>query len=155
MHRRAVSAGFGTVMNGIVWEEARHQMEMLAEFWIEQEKGVVGVVREWTSTLALHVISSGFFGRRLEWGDYRSEVGGGVPEGHRLTLDKALSLMLGRLATVFMTPRVLLGRLPGRMFREASVGFEEVTRYFAELKRGASEDLEGLARKRNKTILGG
>ena len=151
-HRRAVSAGFGNAMNKIVWEEAQHQTETLATHWIAKEGSVIPIIRSWTSTLALHVISSGFFGKRLEWDDYGTSTA--LPPGHQLTFDKALFTMLGRLATVFMTPRVLLGKLPGKMFKEANEGFTEVTKYFQELRAGAAENIEELVGKRNKTILG-
>ena len=151
-HRRAVSAGFGNAMNKIVWDEAQHQIETLATHWTEKEGSVIPVIRSWTSTLALHVISSGFFNKRLEWDDYESATA--IPPGHQLTFDKALFTMLRRLATVFMTPRALLGKLPGKMFKEAHEGFTEVTKYFQELRSGAAENTEELARKRNKTILG-
>ena len=62
--------------------------------------------------------------------------------------------MLVRLATVFMTPQVLLGKLPGKMFKEANEGFTEVTEYFQELRAGAAKNGEELVGKRNKTILG-
>ena len=77
-----------------------------------------------------------------------------MPPGHQLTFDEALFTMLRRLATVFMTPRALLGKLPGKMFKEAHESFTEVTRYFQELRSGAAENIEELAGKRNKTILG-
>ena len=151
-HRRAVSAGFGNAMNKIVWDEAQHQTETLATHWIEKHGSVIPVIRSWTSTLALHVISSGFFNKRLEWDDYGSAAA--MPPGHQLTFDEALFTMLRRLATVFMTPRALLGKLPGKMFKEAHESFTEVTRYFQELRSGAAENIEELAGKRNKTILG-
>ena len=53
-----------------------------------------------------------------------------------------------------MTPRALLGKLPGKMFKEAHEGFTEVTKYFQELRAGAVENIEEFAGKRNKTILG-
>ena len=71
-----------------------------------------------------------------------------------MALDKALFTMLGRLATIFVTPRALLARLPGEMFREAYTSFTEVTKYFEEFRSGAAENMEFLASKRNKTILG-
>ena len=153
IHRRAVSTGFGNAMNKIVWDEAQHQTMTLATHWLEQEGAIIPVIRSWTSTLALHVISSGFFNKRLEWGDYESESA--LSPGHELTLDKALSTMLSRLATVFMTPRALLGRLPGKMFNEAHQAFSEVTKYFQELRLGVMDgNMKDLASKRNKTILG-
>ena len=151
-HRRAVSAGFGNAMNKTVWEEAQHQTETLATRWTEKEGSIIPVIRSWTSALALHVILSGFFNKRLEWDDYGTTKA--LPPGHRLTFDKALFTMLGRLATVFMTPRALLGKLPGKMFKEAHEGFTEVTKYFQDLRAGAVENLEELTGKRNKTILG-
>ncbi|MCJ1405148.1 hypothetical protein MMC11_008374 [Xylographa trunciseda] len=150
-HRRAVSAGFGNAMNKIVWEEAQHQTETLVTHWIAKEGAVIPVVRYWTSRLALHVISSGFFGKRLEWDDYESsEV---LSSGHHLTFDEALLTLLARLTTVFMTPRALLGKIPGKTFKEAHSGFTEVTKYFQELRAGAAENIDELAGKRDKTIL--
>ena len=139
-------------MNKIVWDEAQHQTSTLATHWATRENSIIPVIRYWTSTLALHVISSGFFGRRLEWDDYRTSKA--LPAGHQLTMEKALFTMLGRLATIFMTPRALLGKMPGKMFREAHEGFTEVTKYFQELRAGATQDIEELVQKRNKTILG-
>lgn len=139
-------------MNKIVWDEAQHQARTLAVHWMEKEDSTIPVIRSWTSSLALHVISSGFFNQRLDWNDYGSEKA--LPPGHRLTFDNALFTMLKRLATVFMTPRALLGKLPGVMFKEAHESFTEVTKYFQELKAGATENIEDLAGKRNKTILG-
>lgn len=151
-HRRAVTAGFGNAMNKSVWKEAQHQTATLATHWIEKEGAVIPIVRSWTSTLALHVISSGFFNKRLEWGDYGTARA--IPPGHTLTLDTALSTMLKRLATVFMTPRVLLGKIPGKMFKEAHEAFANVTKYFQELRSGAAQNIDQLARKKDKTILG-
>lgn len=151
-HRRAVSAGFGNAMNKIVWDEARHQAEALATHLISKEDSIIPVVRDWTLRLALHVLSSGFFGKQLEWDDYGTSKA--LPSGHHLTFSEALFTMLKHLATVFMTPRALLSKLPGKMFKEAHEGFTEVTKYFQELRSGASENIRELVGKRNKTILG-
>ena len=151
-YRRAVGAGFGNAMNKIVWDEAQHQIKTLAIHWIDKESSVIPVIADWTSTLALHVVSSGFFNKRLEWEGHESTSN--EAPGHRLTFDQALSTMLKRLAIIFMTPRVLLRQLPGAKFREASESFTEVTRYFQELRSGAMEHMEEIARKSNKTILG-
>ena len=138
-------------MNKIIWEEAQQQTESLANHWIAKGS-IIPVIRFWTSTLALHVISSGFFGKRLGWDD--ADTGKTLPPGHQLTFDKALSTLLRRLATVFMTPRTLLGKVPGKMFREAHESFTEVTKYFQKLRAGAEENIQDLVSKRNKTILG-
>ena len=77
------------------------------------------------------MISSCFFGKRSEWDDHgTSRV---LPSEHQLTFDEALHTMLGRLATVFMTPRVLFGKLPGKIFKDAHESFSEVTKYVHEL----------------------
>ena len=62
--------------------------------------------------------------------------------------------MLSRLATIFMVPRVLLHHLPGKMFKEASVGFSEMTVYLHELRDNAEKNLEQVQRKRNRSLLG-
>ena len=117
-------------MTKIVWDEAQHQTETLATYWIEKQGSVIPIIKSWTSTLALHVISSGFFNKRLEWDQYGTASE--IPPGHQMALDKALFTMLRRLATIFVIPRALLARLPGEMFREAYQSFTEVTMYFEE-----------------------
>ncbi|KAI9692657.1 MAG: hypothetical protein M1820_009491 [Bogoriella megaspora] len=150
-HRRAVTAGFGSAMNNRVWQEAQRQSETLVTYLLESKKAVVPDIRYWTSKLALHVISSGFFNKRLEWADQGTAHE--VPSNHQLSLDKALFMMLDRLAIIFMTPRALLGKLPGRAFREAYLSYTEMTKYLEELQDGAVDDIEEVANKRDKTIL--
>ena len=151
-HRRAVSAGFGTAINKIAWEEAQHQTEMLVNYWIEKENSTISVIRHWTSQLALHVLSSGVFNKRLEWSNRGTAKA--VPTGHQWSFEKALPTMLEHLATIFVTPRALLGRLPGKKFQEANIGFTEMTKYLQELQVGATDNMKELANKRSKTLLG-
>ena len=150
-HRRAVSAGFGSAMNTRVWEEALYQTETLASRWLQMENAVIPDIRKWTSKLALHVISSGFFNKRLNWDEGAAED---IPSGHEWAFDKALFTMLDRLAVIFMTPRLLLGRFPGQASYEAYMGYKEMTMYLGELQSGVTNDMQELAGKRDKTILG-
>ena len=53
-----------------------------------------------------------------------------------------------------MTPRLLLGKLPGKMFEEAHEGLTEVSKYFQELRAGVAAHIEELAGKGDKIILG-
>jgi cytochrome P450 len=151
-HRKAVSAGFGSAMNARVWEEAQHQTESLAIHWLESDTDVLPDIRKWTSKLALHVISSGFFNRRLEWNNQGTAKE--VPPGHEWTFDKALFTILDRLAVIFMTPRAMLGKFPGQASHEAYMAYTEMTNYLEELQASVTDDMQALASKRNKTILG-
>lgn len=151
-HRRAVTAGFGPTMNRTVWEETQHQTETLATHWIQNHGAVVPVVRYWASRLALYIISSGFFGMRIEWGD-----GGGtqsLPPGHQISLDTALPKFLECLSIFFMVPTALLARLPWKNFQDAHLGFIETTKYLEEFRAGVLNNVEAVAAKPNKTILG-
>ena len=151
-HRRAVTAGFGPVMNRTVWEETQHQTETLAAHWIDKHGAVIPVVRHWTSRLALHIISSGFFDLRIEWDDDRSTKS--LPPGHQIALDEALPTFIERLSIFFMVPKVLLGRLPVKKFKDTHLSFTETTKYFEEFRAGVLNNIEIAADKKNKTILG-
>ncbi|KAH8653178.1 cytochrome P450 [Tricladium varicosporioides] len=150
-HRRAVTAGFGPVMNRTVWEETQHQTETLASHWIEKHGAVVPVVRYWTSRLALHIISSGFFGMRIEWDDDGTTKP--LPPGHQITLDTALPKLIECLSIFFMVPTALLGRLPGKKFKDTYQSFTETTKYLVEFRAGVLNNVESVAAKINKTIL--
>ena len=151
-HRKAVSAGLNSSMNNVVWEETRHQTEALAAHWVDTMNSKIPVIRRWTLSLALHVISSSFFNKRIEWADHESTAT--LEPGHKMTLDKALFTLLARLSTVFMTPKAILGKLPGTMFEEAHAGFTEVTKYFQELRAGALNNIGEIANKKHKSLLG-
>ena len=150
--RQPATAGFGPVMNRTFWEETQHQTEMLAAHWIHNYGAVVPVVRYWTSRLSLHLISSGFFDVRIEWDDDGTKKA--LPPGHQMTLDTALPRLIECLSVVFMVPRVLLGRLPGKKFKDAHVSFTETTNYLEEFRAGVLNNVEAVAAKKNKTILG-
>lgn len=150
-NRRAVTAGFGSGINKIVWNETKYQTEALITHWIKAEGSVIDVMREWTVRLALHVLSSGFFNHRLEW-DGRVKIS--VPFGHTMTFDEALPALLKHLGLVYVTPKALLDKLPGKMFKEAHTSFTEVTRYFHEFYEQAASNIQEIAAKRYKSILG-
>lgn len=150
-HRRAVTAGFGPVMNRTVWEETQHQTETLASHWIENHRAVVPVVRYWTSRLALHILSSGFFGMRIEWDDDGTTKP--LPPGHQITLDTALPKLIECLSIFSMVPTALLGRLPGKKFKDTYQS-TETTKCLAEFRAGVLNNVEAVAAKTNKTILG-
>jgi hypothetical protein len=77
-----------------------------------------------------------------------------LPTGHQTTLDTALPGLIESLSVVFMVPRVLLGRLPGKKFKDAHLSFTEITKYLEEFWAGVLSNVEAVAAKKNKTILG-
>jgi hypothetical protein len=78
-----------------------------------------------------------------------------LPTGHQTALDTALPGLIEFLSVVFMVPRVLLGRLPGKKFKDAHLSFTEITKYLEEFWAGVLSNVEAVAAKKNKTILGG
>lgn len=151
-HRRAVTAGFGPLMNRTVWEETQHQTETLAAHWIEKHRALVPVVRHWTSRLALHIISSGFFDLRIEWDDESTSER--LPPGHQISLDTALPTFIEGLSIFFMVPKSLLGRLPVKKFKDTYLSFTETTKYFEEFRATVLNNIKTAADKKNKTLLG-
>jgi hypothetical protein len=77
-----------------------------------------------------------------------------LPAGRQSTLDTALPGLIECLSVVFMVPRVLLGRLPGKKFKDAHLRFTETTKYLEEFWAGVLNNVEAVAAKKNKTILG-
>ena len=152
-HRRAVTADFGPIMNRTVWKETQHQTETLAAHWINNHGAVVPVVRHWTSRLALHIISSGFFNMRVEWDDEGAIKP--LHQGHQIPLDTALLTFCHRLSVFFVVPTAILRRLPGEKFKSTYLSFVELTKYLDEFRAGVLNNVEAVVSKKNKTILGG
>lgn len=149
-HRRAVTAGFGPVMNQTVWKETKHQTETLATHWIEKHQAVIPVVRYWSSRLALNIICSGFFGMKVEWDNNNTPL----PAGHNIALNAALPKLIENLAIYFTVPTALLSRLPVKKFQDTYQSFTEITAYLDEFRAQVLKNVEAVTAKKNKTILG-
>lgn len=110
-------------------------------------------MKDWSSRLALHVISAVFFRKSLGWSDYthNSEP---APPGHRISYEQALMTVLARLGVLYITPRALLGVLPMKRVREAHVAFTEWTKYMQEIRQDTVARLDEIAGQRSKIILG-
>ena len=151
-HRKVLATGFNPAINTTVWEETQFQADTLVSVWL-RDGSVVKSVKEWTSRLALHVIVSGFFHKRLTWEEY-DDKSTGIPPGHQLAFEEALFGVVTRLATIATTPRALLGKIPFRFFREPYVAFTEWTKYMEELRDNALTGLEETKTKKRRSILG-
>jgi cytochrome P450 len=150
-HRKAVTAGFGPAMNHTVWKETQSQTQTLARHWVEDHQAVIPVVRYWTSRLALHIICNGFFGMKVEWhGDNKTPS----PAGHKIALDAALPKFIENLAIYVTVPTALLGRLAVKKFKDTYESFTEITTYLDEFRAQVLDNVEAVAAKKNKTILG-
>lgn len=158
IHRKVVTAAFNQGSNKAVWKESILQSHTLVDRWIEREQSIVPVVKKWTSRLALHVISSLFFDKHLDWKldhDTSKANRSSVKDGpHRIGYEEALFTVLERLGTIYVTPKALLKRLPGKFFQEASTAYTEWTRYMEELRDETVARLDDIATKKNKSILG-
>ena len=151
-HRKVVAGAFSPAINRSVWEEAKQQTESLVAHWIDHQASIISVARHWTSRLALHVITAVFFDMRLSWDDDRNPRP--LPAGHDLHFHEALFHMLKHLLTIYVTPRKLLGMLPGQFFTKTHLSLTETTKYFRELHDGTTENLEEVLAKKRKTLLG-
>lgn len=152
-HRKVVSYGLNPSSLPTVWKEAIHQTDALVARW-RQDAYVVPVAKTWMSRLALHVIASVFFDARLEWREYEDlREDRPAAEGYRMSFASALFTVLKRLGLIFMVPRAVLRVVPLKAFRETYVALMDWTGYMQELRAKASQDVEEVAKKRNKTIL--
>lgn len=151
-HRKVMATGFNPAINTTVWEESQFQADTLASVWM-RDGSVVRSVKDWTSRLALHVIVSGFFHKRLTWEEY-ADGANSIPTGHQLGFEEALFGVLGRLATIATIPRSWLRSIPLKFFREPYVAFTDWTKYMEELQDNALARLEQTKSKRNRSILG-
>jgi cytochrome P450 len=150
-HRKAVTAGFGPTMNHTVWKETQSQTQTLATHWVEDHQAIIPVVRYWTSRLALHIICKGFFGMKVEWqGDNKTPL----PARHKLALDAALPKFIENLAVYVIVPSILLSRLPVKKFQDTYESFTEITTYLDEFRAQVLDNVEAVAAKKNKAILG-
>lgn len=151
-HRKVLATGFNPAIDTTVWEETQFQADTLLSVWM-RDGSIVPSVKQWTSRLALHVITSGFFHKRLTWEEYDdgSKV---VPPSYQLGFEEALTRVITRLATIATTPRALLGKIPLKFFREPYVGFIDFTKYMEELRNVAVARLEETKSKKKRSILG-
>jgi cytochrome P450 len=150
-HRRVITAGFNPATYNLAWKESLHQTGTLTDRWIE-EGSVIPVVKKWTSLLTLHVISGAFFHKSLEWKDY-TQYTMPTPPGHQISYEEALFTVLKRLGYIFLTHRALLGKLPGKGFKEAALAFTQWTKYMQELREQTAARIEEVAAKKNKSVL--
>ena len=151
-HRRVIVSGFTPSTNANVWKETTQQTKSLVEHLLKQGS-IVPVVKHWTSNLALHVISAVFFRKSLGWDEYTRDSTP-APAGHQISFEQALFTVLARLGVLYVTPRVLLGILPMKRFREAHTAFTEWTKYMQELSDETIARAEEIADKKDKSILG-
>lgn len=150
-HRKVVTYGLNPSTLPVVWSEAIHQTETLVERWAADQY-IIPVLKHWTSRLALHTIASVFFDLKLEWKEY-SQTDRVSADGYRISFASALFTVLAHLGLIFMVPRALLRVIPFQAFRETSIALTDWTKYMQDLRAKATNNIEEVAKKRNKTIL--
>lgn len=153
LYRKIVTSGLGHSINLRAWYESISQTENLIAHWTQNHSSLITNMDEWTSKLSLHVLAHGFFDTSMSWNDSSDAVSVQTP-GHGLTFDRALRTTVRHLATILLTPRLLLDLLPFKAIKEASIGFKEMTQYLDEMRDKASLQIETFVDKKNKTLLG-
>lgn len=151
-HRKIISYGLNSINLPGVWKETIHQTRTLIGRW-EEDNFVVEVAKEWTSRLALHVISSVFFDHPMDWSEYETDSNSKLPGGFQMTFDHALFHVIESMAILFMLPRKLLRFLPFKATQQADIAFKDLTKYMKELRQKAKDKIEEVAAKRHKNLV--
>lgn len=146
-HRRVVNAGFTPSTHATVWEEASVQAQTLIDHWISLGSAVP-VVKTWMSKLALHVVSSTFFHKKMTWSQ-----GDPVPAGHQMGFEQALDSVIRNLQLIVLL-KDRFGWLPFNKTKEAHIAFVEWTAYMKELRQIILDRLDETTKKPNKSLLG-
>lgn len=150
-HRKIVTYGLNPSNLPTVWRETIHQTETLIARWSEGDL-IVPVIKQWTSRLALHVISSVFFDYRMDWREYSASDAASVC-GYHISFASALFTVLKHLGLIFMVPRALLSRLPFQACKETYIAFVDFTKYMQDLRAKALGKIDEVSAKPRKTIL--
>jgi cytochrome P450 len=149
MHRRVVTSAFTPGMNAAVWKETMSQTEMMLNKML-RDGGIVPVIKHWTSRLALHVINGVMYRKSLSW----EESTEAVPAGHTMSYQRAMFGVVERLATLFMIPIGVLRRIPLKYFSDAGEAYDEWTKYIKEEMAKTVKELDSVAQKKYKTMMG-
>ena len=150
--RRIIASGFNPSTNQSVWEETRRQCGMILHRWADND-GLVKVMKDWTSPLALHVISAVFFDKQIGWNPALQDAEN-LPQGHKLSYEKSLFGLLEKLGILAITPAWLRGRVPLESVQKASLAYDEFSKYMFELCDYATLSIQGAEGKRRKNMLG-
>ncbi|KAF2877678.1 cytochrome P450 [Massariosphaeria phaeospora] len=150
-HRKVVTYGLNPSTLPTVWNEAIHQTRTLIQRWA-QDDSVIPVAKHWTSRLALHVIASVFFDMKLDWREY-TQAGKPPADGYRISFENALFTVVSRLGMIFIVPRTLMRILPFKALQDTHIALTDWTKYMQQLRAKATDNIEEVAAKRNKTIL--
>lgn len=145
-HRKVSSPGFNEKNNVLVFAEACRQTHGMVRKWLGPNgAGNITVKEAPTDTmrLTLHIISSIGFGVQLLWPgesiDRRLHTDTAIyssnepPEGHTMTFENSLTILLERLILVLMLPESILKRLPFQKTREAYESLINWRQYMNEL----------------------
>ncbi|KAF4625080.1 hypothetical protein G7Y89_g13089 [Cudoniella acicularis] len=145
-HRKVSSPGFSEKNNALVFAEACSQAEGMLLKWLGP--GGVGnitlkEVPSDTLRLTLHIISSIGFGVQLLWpgetvgekqsAEARLYSSNEPPEGHSMTFENSLEILLEQLVLVLSLPEWILKRLPFQKVREAYDAFVNWRQYMNEM----------------------
>ncbi|KAF2704360.1 cytochrome P450 [Pleomassaria siparia CBS 279.74] len=167
VHRKVVTHGLGPSLLPVMWKETIKQTHGLVQLWKDSgeeygEKGCgeVGVVKEWTSRLALHVLAGVMFGKELLWGEYKKDGDDAAgkkelgEDEEEISFQSALFTFVARMGLIFITPRLLLNTLPIKACREVSRALSHFTSSMQGLRAQALSNIhEKAPSNRRKTIL--
>ena len=107
LYRKITVPTFNEETHKSVWMESNRQTKAMLRSW--EETGLVSSLNTDVATLTLHVISKVCFGRSIQWTDDNSAQEK-PPSGHAMSYRKAMSSLLGRNSTIFMTPKPILSK---------------------------------------------
>ncbi|GJJ06950.1 hypothetical protein Clacol_001146 [Clathrus columnatus] len=127
--RKVVAPSFSEKNNRLVWDETIRLTLEVVERWGSTNSTVHinDCLADLTLPLALFVIGSAGFGRRMTWSDET----GNVPRGHTITFTEALHITSLNMIALCAFPKWVINM--SKSLREAEKASEELGAYFREM----------------------
>ncbi|GJE85498.1 cytochrome P450 [Phanerochaete sordida] len=141
-YRKIAAPAFSERNNRLVWDETRLVMQdLFAHVWGDRAEVRVAHAVDITLPIALFVIGSAGFGRRIAWRDEDA-----VPPGHTLTFKEALHTVSEHVFVRLLIPDWLLRAAPTARLARIRDAFAELELYMHEMiaarRAGAGADKE-------------
>ncbi|XP_014554353.1 hypothetical protein COCVIDRAFT_105323, partial [Bipolaris victoriae FI3] len=154
-HRKIMAPSFSEDNNRLVWDETLYQARAMVGGWglsDTEESATLALkeLQEDTMLLPLNIISRAVLGIKLEWPKHNKKSSNNRGsrgdkmnmEGHSLTFQDALSILLENLPLIFLLGKFLLKQLPFKAVRHAYTAFSEWQGYMQDMILSKREQLD-------------
>ncbi|PFH50911.1 hypothetical protein AMATHDRAFT_40534 [Amanita thiersii Skay4041] len=138
-YRKIAAPAFSERNNKLVWDESiRILLDLVENVWKDKKEIVVDdCLAEITTPLALYIIGSAGFGRKISWKEDTQ-----IPLGHSMKFKDALRIVSTGVFIKLAVPKLLMKLVPA--FRTIDLAFSELRAYMNEMieERLNSEKVE-------------